>query len=465
MSHRRLLAFLSLPLFLLAGCKTFGSVGSTLGLSSDTPQKAQDTNTSVAMRTGIAVSDEPLAARAGAAVLNDQGSAVDAVTTMFFALTATYPVAAGPGGGGICLVYDPGSRATTEFDFLTRAANRGGYYAIPGAVRGFYQMQRQFGALPWQRSVAPGEGLAATGFPISQALAVRLVAAQNIIRQDPLLAAVFLDSAGLPKPAGTIVGNRALAQNLSEIRLGGADGFYKGAAAAAITAYSSAQGGAITYPELAGYAAQQMRARTLNSGALTVALPGPRTGAGAFAGALMDALARLPAGGRNTQAASLAAVRQVLARFGITALPPDLGATGFAAVDTSGQAAACAVTMNGPFGTGRTATGTGVVLAASPAGQAGISGAFLTPMIAIDVNGVAVTGAGAGGPYGSAAITDALLKVAAGRPVERPRDLGAAAGVASYDTVNAITCQTVCVALPDPGGHGAGAASFAAQTQ
>jgi gamma-glutamyltranspeptidase/glutathione hydrolase len=69
-------------------------------------------------RSGIAVADEPLAARAGAAALADQGTAVDAVATMFFTLTATYPVAAGLGGGGICLVRDV-SGQVTEFDFLT----------------------------------------------------------------------------------------------------------------------------------------------------------------------------------------------------------------------------------------------------------------------------------------------------------------------------------------------------------
>ncbi len=41
----------------------------------------------------MAVSDEPLAARAGASALASAGSAVDAVTAMFFTLSATYPVA------------------------------------------------------------------------------------------------------------------------------------------------------------------------------------------------------------------------------------------------------------------------------------------------------------------------------------------------------------------------------------
>src|SRR5678815_1678098 len=157
---------------------------------------------SQARRTGIAVADEPLAARAGAAALTLHGNAVDAVATMFFTLAATYPAAAGLGAGGICLVTDPNGQVS-EFDFLTKAPRRAGAYALPGAVKGFATIHKLYGALPWQRVVAPGEAYAATGFPVSQALTVRLAAAQNIVRLDAALSAEFLDEAGRPRAAGS----------------------------------------------------------------------------------------------------------------------------------------------------------------------------------------------------------------------------------------------------------------------
>ena len=100
------------------------------------------------------------------------------------------------------------------------------------------------------------------------------------------------------------------------------------------------------------------------TGSFVTWLPGARTGAGAFTAAMLDNLSRGARTSRDPAGATTQAARQTLAGFGVGALPRDLGSTGFAAVDANGTAASCAVTMNGPFGSGRTAAGTGVVLGA-----------------------------------------------------------------------------------------------------
>jgi gamma-glutamyltranspeptidase/glutathione hydrolase len=197
-------------------------------------------------------------------------------------------------------------------------------------------------------------------------------------------------------------------------------------------------------------------------GRVYVSLPSQRTGAGAFAGTLLNNLNSAQAtnvGATDLQASVIYAVKQALSRFTVTNLPGDLGATGFAAVDANGQAAACAVTMNGPFGSGHTAAGTGVTLARAPSsGPAGVAPAFLTPVIALQGQGgtVALAGAGAGGPNGTAAIGYALARLARGDTLASSSDIRST-GVAN-DTVNAIACQSgICVALPDPAAHGLGA--------
>ncbi len=413
--------------------------------------------------TALVVGDEPYAVQIGSAILAQGGSAVDAATATYFALAVTYPVAAGLGGGGICIVRDPASNRTEEFDFLARDASGGGSYAVPGNVRGFALMQSVYGALPWQRDVAPGESYAASGFPISHALSARLTQAQDVIRLDANLASEFLDESGAAKPAGAVVSNPELAQTMAAIRTDGPEGFYSGSVGAHILAYSSAQGGAIGVAEYARYRVIRTVPQSIQLGNQTVYLPSANIGAGAFAGALFDTLARAQetsAGANDLQADVVVAVKQALARFNVTDLPKDLGATGFAAMDANGQTVACAVTMNGPYGSGHTATGTGVTLARAPSsGQAGLAAAFITPVIATNGSAVSLAGAGAGGPNGTAAIGYALAKLAHGEPLNQRSDLRST-GEAPYDTVNAIVCQGgICVALSDPAANGLGAAA------
>jgi gamma-glutamyltranspeptidase/glutathione hydrolase len=413
---------------------------------------------------GLVVGDEPEAVRAGAAILAHGGNAVDAVTATYFALSVTYPVAAGLGGGGLCIVHDPVHSRTEAFDFLAREPGRGGAYAVPGNVRGFSLLQASYGKLPWQRVISPAEGSAAAGFPISQALVVRLASSQDLIRLDAGLAAEFLDESGHVKPAGTIVTAPVLAETLSQIRSYGPDAFYRGAIANELAAYSSSEGGGIAAEDLAGYAPRRVAPNTIRIGGETVFFPPSSTGAGKFAAALLSRLvngAGQPVPTDNLGATVAAATKATMDTFGLGSLPRDLGATGFAAEDPDGLAVACGVTMNGPFGSAHTEKGTGITLATAPgSAQTGIAGGFLTPVIATASDGTTMlAGAGAGGPNGTAAIARALLELAAGRDVIRPGVLHST-GIAPYDTVNVIGCQNgVCTAVPDPGGHGLGAAA------
>ena len=67
------------------------------------------------------------------------------------------------------------------------------------------------------------------------------------------------------------------------------------------------------------------------------------------------------------------------------------------------------------------------------------------------------TGTGSGGPNGTAAAAYALLASSGGRILTHATIRST--GVAPFDTVNMISCENgICVALPDPGAHGQGAA-------
>ncbi len=411
---------------------------------------------------GQVVGDEPQAVQTGATVLAHGGDAADAAVATYFALAVTYPVAAGLGGGGTCIVYNSSERKAEEFDFLTRAASGGGPYAIPGNVAGFAQLQAAYGRLPWQRVVSPAEGFAAAGFSVSQALQARLTANEDVIRLDAELAREFLDEAGHLKPAGSTVQAPALAQTLSQIRVHGADVLYKGAIADEISGYAHAEGGDIMTAELSSYRAERNTPPGIPIGGEIAFFPSAKVGAGQYARALFSKLVDAQGqiiGADDTGAAVASATKAALDIFKIASLPRDLGATGFAVVDSSGQAVSCAVTLNGPFGSGRTAADSGVVLAAAPkSGNAGLSPAFLTPAIATSDNALALAGAGAGGPNGTAMIALALLDLAKGNDLARPGALHAT-GLEPFETTNVIQCRSgTCTPVPDPKAFGLGAA-------
>lgn len=444
-----------LSLLALSGCSLLGvgqDIGKDLGIGKD--------DTAVT-GTGFVVGDEPLAVQGGALVLSQGGSAADAATAMYFAMVATYPVAAGLGGGGMCLVRDPASSRTEAIMFLSRDSAAGGAFGVPGNVRGFSVLQQSFGRMPWQRDVSVGEGYAATGFPISQALEARLLAAQNVVRLDANLAAEFLDESGAVKPAGARVSNADLAATLTAIRIFGPAALYQGAVADRLVSYSATQGGAFKLNELAGYPVDREMPQVVSIGNETVYLPPHKVGAGAYASALLGRLVNMQGQisvGDNPAQAVAVATKATLDEFGVKSLPKDLGATGFAATDANGQSVACAVTLNGAFGSGHTADGTGIILARAPSAKdVGLSGAFLTPAISTSGDALDLVGAGSGGPNGTAALAYALLRMGLNQDILHPGSLHST-GIAPFDTINVIACQSgTCAALPDPAALGLGA--------
>ena len=239
---------------------------------------------------GQVVGDEPQAVGAGATVLAHGGNAADAAAATYFVLSVTLPVAAGVGGGGICIVYNSSQRDAEEFDFLPRDTAGGGPYAIPGNVAGIALLQSTYGRLPWQRIISPAESFAGAGFSVSRALSARLATSEDTIRLDAELAREFLDEAGRLKPTDSIVVAPALAQTLSHLRTEGAGALYKGTLAGEITDYAHAQGGDITAGELSSYRPERNVPLRIPVDGKIAFLPSDRAGAGRYARALMARL-------------------------------------------------------------------------------------------------------------------------------------------------------------------------------
>ena len=146
-----------------------------LGCSSDEETNLGQIGLIEGFLGGVAA-DEPRAALIGRDVLSAGGSAADAATAVYFALAVTLPSSASLGGGGVCLVHDTPSARTEAIRFLARRPadvppGTARPSAVPGNPRGFFALHSKYGVLRWEQVVAPAEGLARFGTPVSRALA------------------------------------------------------------------------------------------------------------------------------------------------------------------------------------------------------------------------------------------------------------------------------------------------------
>jgi len=225
-------------------------------------------------KTGMVTSQNLVAARIGAQVLEEGGNAVDAAIATGFALAVTLPRAGNIGGGGFMLVYDADSATTIAIDyreiaplgatrdmFLDASGNadpqlsRNGYLAsgVPGTVAGFWLAHQEFGKLPWARLLEPAISLARDGIVVSQDLAEQLRRSQARNCRNAAACGYFYKAGGIPYEFGETLVQSDLADTLQLIAEQGADAFYRGEIADKIAAEMRSGGGLIDKASLAAY--------------------------------------------------------------------------------------------------------------------------------------------------------------------------------------------------------------------
>ena len=316
---------------------------------------------------GFAVTPVPAATRAAQQILNQGGNAADAATAAGFALAVTLPSRAGLGGGGACLIDLPtphGKAATTALMFLPAPGSVGGSRpaAVPMLARGLIALQARYGKLPLATDLAPAETMAGGGVVVSRALAADLAVVGNAFLADPAARAIFASPDGQILRAGATLQQPDLATVLNRLQANGVLDFYQGRLAGRLTKAADLAGGGLSLADLRR--AKPFYAKPImvdQFGSSIALLPRPASG-GVGAAAAIEALAHHP---QDIQgAARIARETAMAARAASTALP---ASAGFAVLDRLGGSVGCVTTMDNLFGTGRIATGTGIVLAASPA--------------------------------------------------------------------------------------------------
>lgn len=224
----------------------------------------------------------PLATQAGAQMLRNGGSAVDAAIAAQMTLTLVEPQSSGIGGGALMVHFD-GKRvqafdgretapmAVDENLFLQadgkplpfiEAVVGGRAVGTPGVVRLLALAHAQHGRLPWARLFEPAIRLAEEGFPVSPRLAT-LIAADRHLALDPQARAYFFEPDGRPKAVGTVLKNPQLAATLRRIAQHGPQAFYEGELARAMVEKVTRHprnAGRLSMEDLARYQAKEREA-------------------------------------------------------------------------------------------------------------------------------------------------------------------------------------------------------------
>jgi gamma-glutamyltranspeptidase / glutathione hydrolase len=207
-----------------------------------------------------------------AAILHQGGNAIDAAVAVGYALAVTHPCCGNLGGGGFMTIHLADGRdtfinfreraplAATPAMFLDGQGNPiadkslEGYLAasVPGTVLGLETARQKYGTLSRTLLLAPAIRLADEGFVLTRGDVDVLVDANDAIRKQANVSAIFLKNGKSLQP-GDRLAQKDLARTLRAISKGGPKAFYRGAIADAVVAASTANGGVLTKADFAAY--------------------------------------------------------------------------------------------------------------------------------------------------------------------------------------------------------------------
>lgn len=205
------------------------------------------------------------------------GNSIDAFVAASFAISVERPQSTGIGGGGFLIFRDGTTKKVYSVDFRERAPSRahrdmyldehGNYLtqksktgvlsgAIPGLVKGLWEVHQKFGKLKWQETLQPAIALAEKGFAVYPDLEKALNLERKNLLLDQSATKIFLKNKK-PLKVGDILIQNDLAKTLKRLAKYGANDFYNSSVtesiASKIIAHQKKFNGLITSEDLKNY--------------------------------------------------------------------------------------------------------------------------------------------------------------------------------------------------------------------
>ncbi|RWE85408.1 gamma-glutamyltransferase [Mesorhizobium sp.] len=291
-----------------------------------------------------------------------------------------------------------------------KGASLDGYLAVgvPGSVAGFETAREKYGTLTRQDLMAPAIRYAKDGFVLEQGDVASLERGAERLAKNAAAAAIFLKPDGKPYAIGERLVQADLAASLSAISEQGRDAFYKGPIADGIVRASAEKGGILAKADFENYAVRELEPVTCNYRGYEITSSPPPSSGGAIICEILNVLEFYPlsylgAGSAETVKIMVEAMRHAYVdrnsalgdpdfvdnpveklldkayakeirekidpfRAGVSQelMPKGFGesqeTTHYSIVDNHGNAVAVTYTLNGSFGAGVVADGTGILL-------------------------------------------------------------------------------------------------------
>ena len=219
---------------------------------------------------GMVATSHPLATQIGIDVLKKGGTAIDAAIAANIALGLMEPTGSGIGGDLFAIVWDAKEQKlfglnasgpapqSISLDYfkqqkLAKIPPFGPLpVTVPGAVDGWVKLHEKFGNQSFASLFEPTIDYAKKGHPVTETIAYYLDRSKEIFKQYPNFPEVWMKD-GKTTGKGDIFKNPQLANTLEIIAEKGRAGFYEGEVAKTIADFIQAQGGFLTYEDLANF--------------------------------------------------------------------------------------------------------------------------------------------------------------------------------------------------------------------
>jgi gamma-glutamyltranspeptidase/glutathione hydrolase len=227
----------------------------------------------VSTQYGIVASSQVSASQAGARILEQGGSAIDAAIATNAVLSVTEPTSNGLGGDLFAIYWEASTgkiyglnasgwapKALTIDHLHQKGITEMPQYGIdsvtvPGVVEGWSKLHSRWGKLPWGNLFQPAIYYAEHGFPISEIIRAWWDGHREGLLTNPESRRVFMPEGRVPE-MGEIFRNPDAARALRLVADQGEAAFYKGEIAQAILKTSRELGGTMTEDDLASYSAE-----------------------------------------------------------------------------------------------------------------------------------------------------------------------------------------------------------------